>query len=277
MSCSTSQSFNLNSATLAMGYQFHYVSQGDRELPVVLFLHGFLGSSADFAATIDHLSKHFCCLAVDLPGHGKTVVDREDELYTMPQAANAIVTWLDALQISRCFLVGYSMGGRLALYLALHFPQRFPKVVLASASPGLKTSAEREARLRHDDELAERLEADFPAFLSYWYSQPLFHALRHHPAFWQVQEQRSRNRPEALAKALRAFSTGRQPSLWSLLPQSQPLLLLVGENDRKFCTINQVMAARCPTIQLEIIAGCGHVIHVEKIEAFTTAVNAFLQ
>ena len=260
-----------------MGYQFHYVFQGDRALPVVLFLHGFLGSSADFDTAIAHLSQHFCCLAVDLPGHGETVVNGADEMYTMPQTANAIVTWLEALQISRCYLVGYSMGGRLALYLALHFPQRFSKVVLESASPGLKTSAERAARLRHDHELADRLEADFPTFLCDWYSQPLFETLRQQPAFLHVQEQRSRNRPEVVAKSLRFLSTGLQPPLWNLLQQTPPMLLLVGENDRKFCTLNQAMAASCPSMQLEVISGCGHVIHLEKPAAFTTAVHLFLQ
>ena len=260
-----------------MGYQFHHIAQGKRELPVVLFLHGFLGSSADFTTAIAPLASHFYCLAVDLPGHGKTVMDGEDELYTMPQTARAIVIWLDELHVSRCFLVGYSMGGRLALYLALHFPQRFPKVVLESASPGLKTPAERVARLQHDDALADRLEADFPSFLDYWYSQPLFYALRHHPEFLRVKEQRSRNRPDALAKSLRYLSTGRQPSLWALLQQAQPLLLLVGEDDRKFCTINQAMADCSPAIQLNILSGCGHVIHFEKPEAFIKAVQAFLQ
>ncbi|PSB29328.1 2-succinyl-6-hydroxy-2,4-cyclohexadiene-1-carboxylate synthase [Stenomitos frigidus] len=258
-----------------MGYQFHSVFQGDRALPVVLFLHGFLGSSADFDAAIAHLSEQFCCLAVDLPGHGETVVDGEEELYTMPKTANAIVAWLDELQVSRCFLVGYSMGGRLALYLALHFPQRFPKVVLESASPGLPTATERAARLRHDHALADRLEADFPAFLVHWYSQPLFYSLRHQPTFLQVQERRSRNRPSELAKSLRRLSTGLQPSLWDLLPQTPPTLLLVGEDDRKFCAINQAMADGCATIQLEMISGCGHVIHLEKTAAFIKAVQAF--
>jgi 2-succinyl-6-hydroxy-2,4-cyclohexadiene-1-carboxylate synthase len=122
-----------------MGYRFHYTVHGQRELPVVLFLHGFMGNSADFDTVMTCLANQFCCLAVDLPGHGNTIVEGEDTLYTMPQTANAIVSWLNHLNIPQCFLVGYSMGGRLALYLALHFPQRFPKVVLESASPGLRT------------------------------------------------------------------------------------------------------------------------------------------
>ncbi|MBW4581585.1 MAG: 2-succinyl-6-hydroxy-2,4-cyclohexadiene-1-carboxylate synthase [Tildeniella nuda ZEHNDER 1965/U140] len=261
-----------------MGYQFHYVSHGSRELPVVLFLHGFLGSGADFDRAIAHLVNQFCCLAVDLPGHGQTVVNGEADLYTMPQTASAIVSWLDELQLSRCFLVGYSMGGRLALYLALHFPQRFPKVVLESASPGLRTEAERRARLQHDRNLAEQLEADFSSFLSDWYSQPLFQTLRHHSAFLQIQEQRSRNRPSELAKALRFLSTGLQPSLWEPLQRhAQPLLLLVGGDDRKFCTLNQAMTAVCSAAQLHVIPGCGHAIHLEDAAAFAQAVQAFLR
>lgn len=262
----------------AMGYRFYYRMYGCRNLPVVLFLHGFMGSHADFDTAIAHLATHFCCLAIDLPGHGQTIVEGEADLYTMPQTANAIVAWLDHLQIPRCFLVGYSMGGRLALYLALHFPQRFSKVVLESASPGLRTDAERAARLQHDRALADQLEADFPSFLSDWYNQPLFQPLRHHPAFSQVAARRSQNNPLALVKALRSLSTGLQPSLWESLQQhTQPLLLLAGADDRKFCAINQAMADCCSVAQLQIIPDCGHVIHLEQPHAFTRSVQAFLQ
>lgn len=261
-----------------MEYHFHYRIHGRRDLPVVLFLHGFMGSSTDFDEAIAHLSNQFCCLTVDLPGHGQTSVEGEATLYTMPQTAIAIINWLDRLHISHCFLVGYSMGGRLALYLALHFPHRFPKVALESASPGLKTETERAARLRHDRDLADQLEADFPSFLSYWYSQPLFRSLRHHPTFEQMQARRSQNCPSELAKALRYLSTGLQPSLWEWLPHHpQPLLLLVGEHDRKFCAINQAMEACCPTAQLQIIPDSGHVTHIEQAQAFTSSVQAFLR
>ena len=259
-----------------MAYQFHYTLQGHRKLPIVLFLHGFMGSSADFDTAIAALSGQFCCLAVDLPGHGNTIVEGGETLYTMPQTANAIVAWLDQLEVPHCFLVGYSMGGRLALYLALHFPERFPKVAVVSASPGLRTETERAARLQHDRNLAKQLEADFPAFLASWYSQPLFHALRHHPAFASVQARRSHNAPAALANSLRHLSTGLQPSLWEPLQHhTQPLLLLVGADDRKFCAINQAMADCCPTAQLQVMAGCGHVLHLEKPTAFVAALRIF--
>jgi len=260
-----------------MGYQFHYTLRGHRDRPVVLFLHGFMGSSADFDSAIAPLTDRFCCLAVDLPGHGNTIVDGEESLYAMPQTANAIVTWLDQLHIPHCALVGYSMGGRLALYLALHFPQRFPNVVLESASPGLRTAAERTARLQHDRNLADQLEADFPSFLSYWYSQPLFHALRYNPAFVDVLAQRSHNDPATLATSLRYLSTGLQPSLWEQLQYyTQPLLLLVGADDRKFCIINQAIADCCPTAQLHMIPACGHVPHLEQPTIFRQTLQLFL-
>lgn len=260
-----------------MSYQFHYTLQGDRNLPVVLFLHGFLGSQEDFDGTIAHLVDQFCCLAVDLPGHGQTQVQGDAEQYSMPQTAQALVDLLDQLEIAHCFLVGYSMGGRLALYLALHFAHRFPKVVLESASPGLKTDRERQERLQRDWELADRLETDFAAFLSDWYNQPLFQPLRSHPNFEYMQARRWQNCPQALATSLRYLSTGRQPSLWPLLAQrAQPFLLLVGEDDHKFYRLNREMADHCPTARLQAISDCGHVVHLEQPEAFTKQIRAFL-
>lgn len=259
-----------------MSYQFHYTLQGDRNLPVVLFLHGFMGSHADFDEPIAHLVDQFCCLAIDLPGHGQTQVLGDAEQYTMPQTAQAVIDLLDQLGIARCFLVGYSMGGRLALYLALHFAQRFPRVVLESASPGLKTDRERQERLQRDWELADQLEADFASFLSDWYNQPLFHPLRSHPHFEQIQARRWQNCPQSLATSLRYLSTGQQPSLWPLLSQqTQPLLLLVGDDDRKFHRLNQEIANLCPTAHLQTIPHCGHVVHLEQPVVFTDKIRTF--
>jgi 2-succinyl-6-hydroxy-2,4-cyclohexadiene-1-carboxylate synthase len=257
-----------------MPYRFHYSVHGKLAQPSILFLHGFLGDGRDFDGVIAHLTDQFCCIMVDLPGHGQTRVEGGDEQYTIVSTAKALIQWLDEIGIPRCFLVGYSMGGRLALYLAIHFPQRFPKVVLESASPGLKTEQERQERLQRDFQLADQLEADFPSFLTHWYQQPLFQLLQQHPEFEQMMQRRSQNCPFEIAKSLRYLSTGRQPSLWSLLEtHRQPLLLLVGGRDRKFCQINQEMAERCPTARLAIVPECGHAIHLEQPAAFANWVQ----
>lgn len=258
-----------------MNDRLHFQRHGNLDQPVLLFLHGFLGDCQEFAAIVPQLTDQFCCLCVDLPGHGKTQMGREEN-YTMPNTAQAIVHLLDRLKTPQAYVAGYSMGGRLALYLALHFPDCFPKVILESASPGLKTEAERSARRQRDGNLAVRLESDFAEFLTEWYEQPLFRSLKQHPHFEALYQQRSQNNPSELAKSLRNLGTGQQPSLWSLLADHQrPLLLLVGEDDRKFVSINQEMQSLCKTAQIKIVREAGHNIHVEKPRTFVRLIKRF--
>ena len=171
------------------------------------------------------------------------------------------------------------MGGRLALYLTIHFPQYFQRVVLESASAGLSSAATRSDRLAKDMQMATNLETgDFRLFLENWYQQPIFANLRSHPHFAQMLEQRLNNSPSQLAKSLRNLSTGKQPSLWEKLPEIEvPLLLLVGELDAKFIQINQQMAQGCKFSQLEIIPNCGHNIHFENPDIFTEKIQTFLE
>jgi 2-succinyl-6-hydroxy-2,4-cyclohexadiene-1-carboxylate synthase len=259
-------------------YQWHYSFHGNLDQPVILFLHGFLGDCHDFDSVISLLTDQFCCLAVDLPGHGKTKVRGGDNFYTMPQTAQGLIQLLGQLTISTCALVGYSMGGRLALYLALNFPQFFHRVMLESASPGLKTAAERSQRRDNDARLADQLETEsFSSFLKRWYDQPLFTSLKQHPDFEQIVERRLNNHPGELAQSLRYMSTGHQPSLWERLPENQvPLLLLVGGQDTKFRAINTEMADLCPQAKLSILRDCGHNIHWERPTLFAQQVREFL-
>ncbi|MBD2742691.1 2-succinyl-6-hydroxy-2,4-cyclohexadiene-1-carboxylate synthase [Coleofasciculus sp. FACHB-1120] len=259
-------------------YQFHYSLSGSTDKPIILFLHGFMGDCNEFNQVISFLSNQFCCLAIDLPGHGQTKVMGGDECYKMANTAHALLNLLEQLSIEKCFLVGYSMGGRLALYLTLHFPERFPKVVLESASPGLETEEERWKRIQRDLELSQELvKINFSEFLTNWYNQPLFVSLKKNPKFEQMIESRLRNNPCELAKSLRNFSTGCQPSLWEAIAQNQtPLLLLVGEYDNKFRIINLEMARLCAAAKVNLISNCGHNIHMENPRVFFDKVRQFL-
>ncbi|TYQ30608.1 2-succinyl-6-hydroxy-2,4-cyclohexadiene-1-carboxylate synthase [Pseudanabaena sp. UWO310] len=263
-------------------YFFSYYAEGASHNPPILFLHGFMGDRFEFTQTMSVLSKRYYCVAIDLLGHGNTeVIDRQkdrDDNYTIQSTANFVIKFLDLLRIDRCFLVGYSMGGRVALYLALHFPKYFSRVVLESASAGLSAIAERSDRLDRDRQLATKLETDdFKAFLEKWYQQPIFAHLRSHPNFERMLEQRLHNSPTQLAKSLRNLSTGMQPSLWEKLPTNQiPLLLLVGELDAKFVQIARQMTQSTKLAQLEVIASCGHNIHWEFPQLFAEKVQIFL-
>lgn len=258
-------------------YQFHYFLKGSNNQPTILFLHGFMGNSQDFDAAISLLSKNFYCLAFDLPGHGKTRVMGGEDCYTMPKTAQALITLLDELKIDKCLLFGYSMGGRLALYMSLYFPSRFDKVILESASPGLRHKSEREQRLQADLHLAQKLKTShFKDFLLNWYNQPLFKSLKDYQDFEQLIERKLDNNPIELAKSLRNMGTGNQPSLWEELENNQiPMLLLTGEYDDKFIAINTEMASLCPKAKLEVIPKTGHNIHLENLNKFVTILINF--
>ena len=258
-------------------YQFHYSLTGNINQPLILLLHGFTGDSQDFKSVISLLSQTYCCLAVDLPGHGKTRVNGDESCYNISNTAQALIELLDDLQIDKCLLLGYSMGGRLALYMTLHFSDRFEKVVLESASPGLKTAKDRSHRRESDFDTAQKLEnSNLKEFLLSWYDRPLFKSLKKSPNCDRLIETRLANNPIELAKSLRNMGTGNQPSLWEKLAQNQiPLLLLAGEYDDKFKTINTEIANLCSVASLKIVPKSGHNIHFENIDEFVAVVRQF--
>lgn len=258
-------------------YKFNYYLTGNEEQPKIVFLHGFTGNCQDFNSIISKLSQNYCCLAVDLPGHGKTRVTGDETCYDMSNTARSLIALLDELKIDKCYLLGYSMGGRLALYMTLYFPERFEKVVLESASPGLQAEKERSRRLQSDFELAQKLEnSNIKEFLLNWYDRPLFQSLKNSPKFDILLESRLENNPIELAKSLRHMGTGNQPSLWEKLAENQiPILFLAGEYDGKFKKINTEMANFCPPASLRIVPNAGHNIHFENAENFAEIVREF--
>ncbi len=259
-------------------FQLDYYWIGDRYQPLILFLHGFMGNRHEFDVAQSMLGNDFSYLTVDLPGHGMQVFD-SNEYYEMENTAQALINLLKHLNIKRCFLIGYSLGGRLALYLNLHFPKYFSKVILESASPGLLTEMEKLERIKHDEQIARKLErSDFKTFLNNWYKQPIFGTIHQHPEFEHLIANRLQNNPRELAKSLRFMGTGYQPSLWEKIKQNKnPLLLLVGENDNKFVAINKKILNSSPLTQLTIINNCSHNIHFEQTTAFVTHIQNFLR
>jgi 2-succinyl-6-hydroxy-2,4-cyclohexadiene-1-carboxylate synthase len=259
-------------------YQFHYSLIHNPDKPTIVFLHGFMGNIHEFDEAIKLLGDEYSYLKLDLPGHGKTQVLGNDECYIMANTAQALINLLNELKIVKCFLVGYSMGGRLALYLTLHFPERFIKVVLESASPGLATEKERLERIKRDAQIARKLvRGDFAAFLFNWYNQPIFGSIKNHPEFDNMLRIRLQNHPIELAKSLQFMGIGSQPSLWEELKNNvTPLLLITGEYDDKFININAAIANICKLAQLKVINNSAHNIHFENALEFVQNIKDFL-
>jgi len=186
---------------------------------------------------------------------------------------------LDSLEIEQARWLGYSMGGRIALAGAVLRPARVSALILESASPGLPGDAERRARRRADEALAEGiLRGGMDAFVDHWMGLPLFATQGKLPSKTRDanRERRLRNDPESLAACLRGLGTGAQPSFWEdLQTLGVPTLLLAGEEDRKFTQIAQKMAEVIPGAELRLIPRSGHSIHLENPFAWLAAVRTF--
>lgn len=231
----------------------------------MLFLHGFMGRAEDWRDVSASLDERLFRIAADLPGHGASLGMPPDR-YTMEGAARSVLDVLDEVGVGRTTMVGYSMGGRLALYLTLRHPDRCTGLFLESASPGLEHQRERAARRSADEQKAKRLESgDFRGFLRDWYLQPLFAPLaRDEQLLRRTIEDKMRNAPAELAKSLRGLGTGSQPSLWGELPGLRvPSLAVAGELDGKFVGISHRMASLCPSLRAAVVPGAGHNVHAE--------------
>jgi 2-succinyl-6-hydroxy-2,4-cyclohexadiene-1-carboxylate synthase len=255
----------------------HEVS-GDGLYPTILFLHGFMGSSADWRGAIAALGDRYFCIAVDLPGHGASL-GMPPDTYTIEGAARTVIGILNELEVVRTVIAGYSMGGRLALYLALRYPERCAGLFLESASPGLESAGERAARRAADESKAGRLESgDFEAFLVDWYRQPLFASLaRDENLLRRTVEALRRNDPAELARSLRGMGTGSQPSLWGELEGlAVPALAVAGGLDEKYAGISSRMASINPRIESAIVPGAGHSVHAETPAGYTSLLGRFV-
>ena len=256
---------------------FHTMTIGEKRLPRIIFLHGFLGSGGDWLPVARELCNDFCCVMVDLPGHGKAgfrEAPPSDGFFE--QTVDALAELLRLSASSPSYLVGYSMGGRLALALLLRHPELFTKAIIVSASPGLRTNKEQSDRQVHDDRIARKIERNFEGFIEAWYDQPLFATLKHHPIFKEVESERKINDPRNLALALRVLGTRRQRSQWEALQHNRvPIRFFVGEKDERYVEIGHQMVKLCPGSDLEIFPHCGHTLQLENKELFLDRLRFF--
>lgn len=234
----------------------------------VVMLHGFGGTSRAFDGVIAALrGERYRPVPLDLPGHGEAAGARR------PISFEGCVESVLDRSPSRFVLVGYSMGGRVALRLALDFPERVSRLVLVSSTAGLADAEQRARRRGADDALADQIEQEpFERFVERWRSQPLFVDEPEHARRLAVQDMR-RNRPDALAAALRGAGTGAMPSMWERLRElSMPVTLLVGERDARFRAIGEEMERRLPDGRLCVVPG-GHGLLLESPAAVAAAIE----
>jgi 2-succinyl-6-hydroxy-2,4-cyclohexadiene-1-carboxylate synthase len=235
----------------------------------ILMLHGFGGTRRAWDGVVAALDPvRYLPLAIDLPGHG-AAADAE-----RPITFEGCVAHVLARAPERFALCGYSLGGRVALHVALAAPERVSRLVLVSCSAGIEDPDEHAKRRRSDEALARELElAPFEDFIERWRTQPLF--AQDPPEVGRLaREDQRRNRPEALAAVLRGIGTGKMEPLWDRLRElSIPATVIVGDRDTKFVQLGRRMVARLPEAALEIIPG-GHGVLLEQPAAVASVLRA---
>lgn len=263
---------------IQMGLTLYGESQARKQ--TLVLLHGFTGSAANWSDLLYRLrTPGRWLIALDMLGHGQSDAPIDPERYAIEHCQADILAALKSLgvQSREAILLGYSMGGRIALYTA--FSGFFRALILESASPGLADPMEREQRRQSDHALAIYIEsAGVAAFVDYWEKLPLFSSLSNLPAEKRaaLRTQRLNNRTNGLANSLRGVGTGVQPTLHERLNELDlPVLLLAGELDNKFSRIARQMAERIRWTSLRIVPGAGHTIHLEQPELFAKHVNEF--
>ncbi len=233
----------------------------------LVLVHGFTQTSASWEAVSYRLAAlGHEVVALDMPGHGT----HHDTNLGLWKAADLL-----AAEGGKGTWVGYSMGGRLALHVALAHPDLVERLVLVGATPGIESAAGRIERVAADELLAEELERDgLERFLAKWLAQPLFATL---PDDSAGMDARRSNTVTGLAASLRSLGTGAQEPLWDRLDEIRaPTMLVVGALDTKFSEVADRMARALPDAHVASMNGCGHACHLEAPDAFVGAVDSFV-
>lgn len=237
----------------------------------MVLVHGFAQNARCWSPLDEWWAAERRVVAVDAPGHGG--LDERDE------RADDLWTTADRLALTggRAVYLGYSMGARMCLHLALAHPEVVAGLVLVSGTAGIDDDTERVARRGRDEELADRIVTDgVDAFLETWLNQPLLAGV---PAPMRHIDERRRNHAAGLASSLRLAGTGAMdPPLWERLAEiTPPTLVVTGRLDEKFVELGRRLANGIPASTLTVIDDAGHTVHLEQPEAFHRTVDQWLE
>jgi len=232
--------------------------QRDGSGPVLVWLHGFTQTKNSAHEFRSILTGTYEVLTIDLPGHGENAAVSA----SLEETADLLC---EVLPQEPFLLGGYSMGGRVALHVALRHPERLSGLFLLSATLGIHDNDERQTRRERDNKLAERIEEiGTDKFLDEWLAQPMFATLPHDPL---ERAARSKSAP-GLADALRLAGTGTQSWLGDAATELDvPTTLVVGSKDKKFINEGQLLSERLRHSRLSMIHDAGHAAHLERPDA----------
>ncbi|UYM17024.1 2-succinyl-6-hydroxy-2,4-cyclohexadiene-1-carboxylate synthase [Endozoicomonas euniceicola] len=244
-----------------------YRTWGIRGRPTLVLLHGFLGDSEDWLPLVSLLEEDFYLVAVDLPGHAKSLNVELSDDKAFALFSDLLDLTLHQLDLKHYSLLGYSLGGRLALLHSLSHSHRVEQLLLESCHPGLESEADRDIRRQSDKEWAERFRTEpLDEVLQQWYHQPVFADLNSQQRQTLMEYRLEINRNgRLLGDILEYCSLSRQPACWGQMEDVPfPVHYFYGERDLKYTGIALRLHKSGSLAGLHKIAGTGHNIHRER-------------
>ncbi|MFQ5558223.1 MAG: alpha/beta fold hydrolase [Acidimicrobiales bacterium] len=238
--------------------------------PPVLVLHGFTGSAAAMEPLTEPIARSHRLIAPDMVGHGESASPTHLARYTVAAMGHQVLTIADALECRTFHLVGYSMGGRVALWVGCTAPERLRSLSLIGATAGIADEAGRADRRAGDEARADSIESDLVTFVDEWMANPLFAGQRTLGEGFLARSRAQRLASDArgLANSLRGGGTGAMIPLHDRLHHcAVPTLLVVGEHDARFRAVAEDLDRVLPTSSVAVVPGAGHATHLEAAEA----------
>lgn len=240
-----------------------------RDAPPLCWLHGFTQTGQSAHAFRSILAAEREVFAPDLPGHGARASDRG----SLEEVADAVAAALPATPVD---LGGYSLGGRVALHVALRHPGAVRRLVLIGATRGIADEVTRADRRVRDEALAHHIEeVGVATFIDEWLAGPMFRTL---PPDVEERARRLAHSATGLANSLRDTGTGTQHWLGDDVTTLGPVALcLAGAADERFAREALAIAGSAPHAVAQLVPGAGHAAHLHQPAWVGRVVNAFLR
>ncbi|GIU11103.1 putative 2-succinyl-6-hydroxy-2,4-cyclohexadiene-1-carboxylate synthase [Shewanella sp. c952] len=253
-----------------------YRCQGQPNNPAIVLLHGFLGDKQDWLAVTEVLAEQYYCISIDLPGHGDTL-DQPLPTPGFETCCALIEQTVSKLGIEQYHLIGYSLGGRIALHLARRYPGCVLSLILESCHPGLQSEQDKTQRKINDALWADKLaHLDITAFLTQWYQQAVFADLSSTEQQTMIKR-RSGNQGAKLSNCYQATSLAQQADLWDTPAViSAPCFFIAGSDDNKFLSLATRWQQQYP-LKLYPVNASGHNVHSAAPDTFSQLVLRLLK
>ena len=266
--------------TKGVKLNLEYPTEIDKTKDYILFLHGYTGCAEDWFPVFEQMPGKYNYIALDIIGHGKSDAPSNPSYYNIESITAQIKIIKDHLTPNKIFLLGYSMGGRIALSYTVAYPEDIKGLILESASAGIKNDAERQKRYEDDLKLAEFIETHtLEEFIETWSDQELFNTQRRfsNDKLKKIRKKKASGSKIGYANSLKGFSTGIMPPVHDKLKKIPlKILLITGDLDSKFTGINARLAKRFFKAKHKIVRNSGHSTHLEEPKRFVEIVLNYL-